>query len=230
MSDLAERLHRCSAMRDLKRSSAKYRHSGGGRNPCLTWQSVFIVALQCANGYSKRHRRPPAGSLLLPEHTLHGWIFMYRELQLLLTRSVQYAQLIADNFSGVPLDAIFAGPLAGLQMALDVHQRTFSQMLPGELGESFVQHDPVPFGRFAPGAGGFVFPGFTGRNRQMGDGFATVHRTYIRIMAEVADQQGFVQRSSHHGVLGFVVRHAHIMLERDARCSAQIQARLCAAP
>ena len=149
---------------DVKRSSAKYRHSGAGRNPCLTWQSVFLVALRCANGYSKRHRRPPAGSLLLPKHALDGWIFVHRELQLLLTGSVQQAQLIADNFSGVTFDTILARPLARLQMAFDVDQRAFSEMLPSEFGESFIQYDPMPFGGFPPGATGFVFPGFTGRN------------------------------------------------------------------
>ena len=66
---------------------------------------------------------------------------------------MQQTQFVADNLGRMAFNAILAHPFACLQMAFDIHQRAFFQMLCGHLGQPFVKHDTMPFRRIPSGTG-----------------------------------------------------------------------------
>jgi len=105
----------------------------------------------------------------------------------LIRRSMQHSQLVPDNFRAVPLKAIFACPFSSLQIALDVDQRAFFQMLPCDFCQPFVKHHAVPLGGIASCADRFVFPGFAGRDGQVSDWLADLCYTKFRVVSEVAN-------------------------------------------
>src|SRR6185437_11416221 len=58
-------------------------------------------------------------------------------------------------------------------------------------------HDAVPFRAFLALAGRLVPPGLRGRQREIRDARAVVGRADLRILADVADQNDFVDASGH---------------------------------
>src|SRR5690606_31332533 len=61
------------------------------------------------------------------------------------TEQLHGALHVDNDFGGVALDAVLF-PLTGLQFALDVHLRTFTQVFAGDLGNLAEQRHTVPLG------------------------------------------------------------------------------------
>lgn len=125
------------------------------------------------------------------------WILVCGEVDALVSRSMQHAQLVTDNLGGMTLKAIFAHPFAGLQIAFNVDQRPFFQMLAGNLRQPFVQHYTVPFRRIAARASRLVFPSFASRDRKMRNLVTVLQGAKLRVLSKMADQHGLVERTSH---------------------------------
>ena len=88
------------------------------------------------------------GSLLLPR--LLATLLLTATLSILAPAEQLYPALhVHDDLGGVPLDAVLL-PLAGLQLALDVHLRALAQVLAGGLGQAPEQRDAVPLSALDP--------------------------------------------------------------------------------
>src|SRR5690606_8586172 len=103
------------------------------------------------------------------------------------------------DFSGVALLTTLIGPLAGTQRTFNVHLRTFTQVFTGNLSQFAEQHDAVPFSLLFRLTGGFITPGFGGRQRNVGDCATTRHVAYFRVLAQITDENHLVYASAGHG-------------------------------
>jgi len=74
-------------------------------------------------------------SLLLPRLLLATLLLTATLIILAPAEQLHPALHVHDDLGGVPLDAVLL-PLAGLQLALDVHLRALAQVLAGDLGQA----------------------------------------------------------------------------------------------
>src|SRR3546814_7356117 len=87
----------------------------------------------------------------------------------------------SDLLGGVALLAALVGPLAGLQLPLDVHRAALAQVLLGDARQVLVEdHQPVPLGALALLAAALVPPALRGGQREVHDLGAVLGRSEER--------------------------------------------------
>jgi hypothetical protein len=104
-----------------------------------------------------------------------------------------------DDVGGVLLHAVLVGVLARLQAAFDVDRAALLQVFAGDLGHAVKEGDAVPFGFFLALAAVLVLPLPAGGHRDVADGRAAGQIAHFGVLAEVADDDDFVDRG--HGLL-----------------------------
>ena len=109
----------------------------------------------------------------------------------------EHLQLVHDNLGAVAVVSVAVLPLAGAQPSLHVNRRAFAQVLTGDFGEPAEEGETVPLRALLLFAGVLVPPLFIGGETQIRDALARRHRAYLRVLAEVADQDDFVHAA--HG-------------------------------
>src|SRR5262249_23705421 len=98
--------------------------------------------------------------------------------------------------------AVLALPLARLQLPLNVNFGALFQVLLGNPAQPFVEdHHGMPLRLFTPLPRRLVAPGFGGGNAQVGDGTAVLGPADLGILAEIADQDDFVDGTGHETLL-----------------------------
>ena len=102
------------------------------------------------------------------------------------------------DFGGVFLGSRLVGPVAGLELALDVDLRALAQVFLGDVGEALVENDdPVPFGALAGLAGRLVLPALGSGDRKIDHLVAALGRAALRIAAQIAHQNHLVDAACH---------------------------------
>ena len=112
--------------------------------------------------------------------------------KLAVSGSSEHQKALRLDLGGVPLVAVAVGPLAGLQVTLDVDLAALAKVLAGDLGLLAPHHDAVPLGTFLSLAR-LVGPLLGGRHREVRDRGAALGVTHLRIASEIADQHHLVQ-------------------------------------
>src|SRR5262249_19442483 len=98
----------------------------------------------------------------------------------------------------VALDIILVGPLARLQLALEIDLRALLQILLGDAAETLAEdHHPVPLGLLLALAGVLVAPVLRRRHAQVDDRPAVLGTAHLRVCAEIADQDHLVDAACH---------------------------------
>jgi hypothetical protein len=113
--------------------------------------------------------------------------------------AAQQLHLGGHDVGGVLLHAVLVGVLAGLQAPFHVDRATLLEVFTGDLGHAVEEGDAVPFGFFLALTTGLVLPLAAGRHRDVADGRAAGQVAHLGILAEVADDDDFVDRG--HGLL-----------------------------
>ena len=107
-------------------------------------------------------------------------------------------EALQHHFRGIAVLAVLALPFARLQLAFDVNLGALFQILLGHPAQPFVEdHHGVPLRLFATLAGRLVAPGFGRCNPQVGDRAAVLRAADLGILAEIANQDDFVDGSGH---------------------------------
>ena len=88
-------------------------------------------------------------------------------------------------------------PFARAQTAFDIHLRALAQIFTRDLGEPVEEHHAVPLGALLGLTAGFVLPGLRGRHGDIRDRAAGWHVFGFRIVAQVANQNDFVDAPRH---------------------------------
>src|SRR4029077_21280880 len=83
------------------------------------------------------------------------------------TASAEHLQIVADDLGRVALVALLVLPLARPQASLDVHLRSLTQKLSGNLSPSAIKRSPVPFGPLLLLTGLLVAPALARRYTQV---------------------------------------------------------------
>src|SRR5262245_46243910 len=111
-------------------------------------------------------------------------------------------EALQHDFGGVAVLAVLALPLARLQLAFDVDLGALLQVLLGNPAEPLVEdHHGVPLRLFAPLPRRLVAPGLGGGDAQVGDGTTVLRAANLGILAEIADQDDFVDGTGHETLL-----------------------------
>src|SRR5262249_36762366 len=106
-------------------------------------------------------------------------------------------EALQHDLGRVAVLPVLALPLARLQRPLDEHLRALLQVLLGDLAQVLVEDDDrVPLGLLAPLARRLVAPALARRDAQVGDGAAVLGPADLRVLAEVADEDHFVDGTS----------------------------------
>src|SRR5262245_21586635 len=109
-------------------------------------------------------------------------------------------EALQHHLGRVALDVVLVGPLAGLQLALEIDLGALLQILLGHPAETLAEdHDAVPLGLFLALAGVLVAPVLRGRDAQVDDRPAVLGPAHLRVLAEIADQNHLVDAACHRG-------------------------------
>jgi len=108
------------------------------------------------------------------------------------------AEALQHHFGAVALLAGIVGPFARLERALDIDLRALLQILLDDLDELLVEdHDAVPLGALLALTAPFVAPALRGGDGQIRDAHAVLSGADLRIPAEIADENYFIDASGH---------------------------------
>jgi hypothetical protein len=106
---------------------------------------------------------------------------------------------LQHDFRRVAILALLVLPFAGLQLTLDINLHALLQILLGDLGQIVVEdHHIMPLGLFLAVAAVLVAPAFGGGQREVDDRIAGIQPPNLRILAQIANQNDFVDAASHH--------------------------------
>src|SRR5262245_30874125 len=107
-------------------------------------------------------------------------------------------EALQHHLGRVALDVVLVGPLAGLQLALEIDLGALLQVLLGHPAEALAEdHHAVPLGLFLALAGVLVAPVLRGRDAQVDDRPAVLGPPHLRVLAEIADQDHLVDAAYH---------------------------------
>ena len=110
-------------------------------------------------------------------------------------RTVEAAE---HHFRRVALGTLLIGPLAGPELALEVHLRPLAQILLGDLAQALGEDDDtVPFGSFTALAGVAIAPSLCRGNGKVHDRLAIIHVPHVGVAPEIADQDDLVHTPRH---------------------------------
>ena len=104
---------------------------------------------------------------------------------------MEHLHPVDDDFCGVTLLALLILPLSSLQTPLHVDLGTLLQVLSDDLGQTAIHYAAMPLGALLL-LTLLVFPGFGGGHRHVGDGVAIGHVTNLWVLAQIADQDYFI--------------------------------------
>src|SRR5690606_11989668 len=113
-----------------------------------------------------------------------------------VTASAEHLHLVGDDVGVVALLAVVAGVLAVADPALDVHLRTLAQVLGRDLAELAEEGHAVPLGLFL-GVAVAVLANTGGGQADLGHGHAALRVLRFRVVAQVADENCFVDATGH---------------------------------
>src|SRR6516162_4012894 len=113
------------------------------------------------------------------------------------TASTEHLQIVADDLGRVAFVALLVLPLARSQASLDVHLRSLTQVLSGDLGQSAKKRYPVPLGPLLLLAGLLVAPALARRHAQVSHGRTGGHGARLRVRAEITDENDLVDATRH---------------------------------
>src|SRR2546422_2535536 len=106
--------------------------------------------------------------------------------------AVEHLHVVCDDLRTVPLlSRLLVVPTVIADGPIDVDELPFAQILPADLGELAPGHDVVPLGALLLLAGA-VGETLIGGERELGDAGALRRRPDLRVLAEAADQNDFV--------------------------------------
>jgi hypothetical protein len=114
------------------------------------------------------------------------------------TATVEHLHLVADYLCGVAILPGLVLPFAGADRAFNIDLGALAQVLAGNLCQFVEEHHTVPLGALLRLAGLFVFPGLGGGETYIGHGAARGHESGLRISAEIAYQDHFVDATRSH--------------------------------
>jgi len=105
---------------------------------------------------------------------------------------------LQNHLGRIAILPVFVLPFACLQSAFEINLRALFQVLLGDLREPFTENDdPMPFGLLASLAGVFVAPGLRRCHPQIDDGTAVLGTAYLRVSAQIADENDLVDAACH---------------------------------
>src|SRR5690606_22533828 len=113
-----------------------------------------------------------------------------------LATAAEHLHLVGDDVRVVALLPVVAGVLAVADPALDVHLRTLAQVLGRDLAELAEEGHAVPFGLFL-GVAVAVLSHTGRREADLGHGHAALRVLRLRDVAQVADENCFVDATGH---------------------------------
>src|ERR1700722_13445778 len=108
------------------------------------------------------------------------------------------AEPLQDHFGRVAVRAALVLPFTRLQLAFEVNFRALLAILLGDFAQVLIEdHDIVPFGALLALARTLVAPGFGGGDREAHHLIAGIEPSNIRVLAQIADQNDFVDATRH---------------------------------
>src|SRR6185312_11292972 len=111
-------------------------------------------------------------------------------------------EALQHDLGRVAVVAVLVLPFARLQRALEINLGALLQVLLSDLGKALAEdHHAMPFRLLAPLAGRLVAPVLRGGDAQIDDRAAVLGAADLRIRAEIADQNHFVDAACHRSLL-----------------------------
>lgn len=134
------------------------------------------------------------------------------------TAAAQHLHFIGDDVGGVLLHAVLAGVLVVAQAAFDVDRAALAQVLAGDLAELAEEHHAVPFGALLLVAI-LVLADAGGGQADAGDRHAALGVLHVRVVAEIADQDDFVDAARHRYLRPLSRGRPPVIAQPRAGCS-----------
>src|SRR3990172_9740094 len=91
-------------------------------------------------------------------------------IRVISTTAAQHLHLVCHHFSGIAILTSLFLPFARSQRPFDIHLAAFTQVFSGDFSQTIEKDHAVPFSAFLLFAAGLVFPGFSSRNANVGNG------------------------------------------------------------
>src|SRR6185312_2834446 len=109
-----------------------------------------------------------------------------------IATAAEQNQVLGNDFSAIFLfAALLIFPTRGLQAAFNVELGTFLDVLANDFSQPLPGDNVMPFGAVLPFAA-FVFVSFVGRQAELGHGNAAGRVFHLRVFAQIAHQNHFV--------------------------------------
>lgn len=137
------------------------------------------------------------GNVIVGYHDRFLWRFNFTSRLLGWAAALwrQHAHAVDDNLGGAAFVSVAVIPLAGLQLALDVGQLSFSEQILTLLGQLPPGYDVVPLG-FLLSLTRLVVVALVGGQTEIADRGAAASVSSLRVASQPTDQNCLVDHSS----------------------------------